>query len=81
MESGGTDLQPVQEFRIYRRNIPHWEQPESGYFKPLEHSGKFLLQKNQETLYLIAFYFITIKNINYMLLSLCQTMFICYYSP
>ena len=32
MESGGTDFQPVQEFRIYRRNIPHWEQPESGYF-------------------------------------------------
>jgi len=32
MESGGTGFQPVKEFRIYRRNIPHWEQPESGYF-------------------------------------------------
>ena len=32
MESGGTGFQPVKEFRIYRRNLPHWERPESVYF-------------------------------------------------
>ncbi len=32
MESGGTGFQPVNEFRIYRRNLPHWERPESVYF-------------------------------------------------
>ena len=32
MKSGGTGFQPVKEFRIYRRNLPHWERPESIYF-------------------------------------------------
>jgi len=32
MESGGTGFQPVKEFRIYRRSLPHWERPESVYF-------------------------------------------------
>ena len=32
MESGGTGFQPVKEFRIYRRNLPHCERPESIYF-------------------------------------------------
>lgn len=30
--SGITGFQPVKEFRIYRRNLPHWEQPRSFYF-------------------------------------------------
>jgi REP element-mobilizing transposase RayT len=30
--SGGTGFQPVKEFRIYRRNLPHWEQPGNFYF-------------------------------------------------
>lgn len=25
-------LKPVTEFRVYRRNLPHWEQPGSIYF-------------------------------------------------
>lgn len=29
---GGTGFQPVTEFRTYRRNLPHWVQPESFYF-------------------------------------------------
>ena len=28
-ESGGTGFQPVQEFSIYRRNLPHWERVET----------------------------------------------------
>lgn len=31
-ESGGTGFQPVKELRVYRRNLPHWELPESVYF-------------------------------------------------
>jgi REP element-mobilizing transposase RayT len=30
--SGITGFQPVKEFRIYRRNLPHWEQPGNFYF-------------------------------------------------
>ena len=32
MKSGGTGFQPMKEFRIYRRNLPHWEWPQSVYF-------------------------------------------------
>jgi REP element-mobilizing transposase RayT len=32
MEYGGTGYQPVRTFRIYKRNLPHWEQPGSVYF-------------------------------------------------
>jgi putative transposase len=28
----GVKLQPIENFRIYRRNLPHWEQPGSTYF-------------------------------------------------
>jgi len=31
-KSGGTGFQPVKEFKIYRRNLPHWESPGSIYF-------------------------------------------------
>jgi len=30
--SGITGFQPVKEFRIYRKNLPHWEQAGSYYF-------------------------------------------------
>jgi len=29
---GGTGFQPVREFKIYRRNLPHWQSPGSVYF-------------------------------------------------
>ncbi len=29
---GSTGFQPVNEFRIYRKNLPHWEGPGSVYF-------------------------------------------------
>ncbi len=32
MEHGSTGYQPVKTFRIYKRNLPHWEQPGSAYF-------------------------------------------------
>ena len=82
MESGGTGFQPVKEFRIYRRNLPHWEQSESVYFITFRTFRQVILtEESRDIIFLIASYFITIKNINYMLLSLCQTIFICYYSP
>ncbi len=28
----GSRLKPVKEFRIYKRNLPHWENPGSAYF-------------------------------------------------
>jgi len=41
--SGGTGFQPVQEFRTYRRNLPHWEQPGSFYFITFRTNKKFVL--------------------------------------
>jgi len=30
--SGSTGFQPVTEFKIYRRNLPHWQSPGCVYF-------------------------------------------------
>jgi REP element-mobilizing transposase RayT len=30
--SGGTGFQPVSFFKITRRNLPHWQEPERVYF-------------------------------------------------
>lgn len=30
--AGGTGFQPVEEFKTYRRNLPHWQSPGSVYF-------------------------------------------------
>jgi len=30
--SGSTGFQPVTEFKIYRRNPPHWQSPGCVYF-------------------------------------------------
>ncbi len=32
MKSGGTGFQPVSFFKITRRNLPHWQEPERVYF-------------------------------------------------
>ncbi len=32
LQSGGTGFQPVGEFKIYTRNLPHWQSPGSVYF-------------------------------------------------
>jgi REP element-mobilizing transposase RayT len=31
-KSGGTGFQPVSSFKITRRNLPHWQEPERIYF-------------------------------------------------
>lgn len=31
-KSGGTGFQPVTSFKITRRNLPHWQEPERVYF-------------------------------------------------
>ena len=46
MESGGTGFQPVKEFRIYRRNLPHCERPESIYFITLRTFRKVILTED-----------------------------------
>ena len=28
----GSKLKPTKEFRVYRRNLPHWEHPGNAYF-------------------------------------------------
>lgn len=39
----GTRLKPVKEFRVYRRNLPHWEQPGSIYFITFKTAEGFTL--------------------------------------
>ena len=43
--NGGTGFQPVKEFKIYRRNLPHWENPESVYFITFRTAKNFLLRE------------------------------------
>lgn len=43
--SGGTGFQPVREFRTYRRNLPHWEQPGSFYFVTFRTNKSVLLSE------------------------------------
>ena len=31
-KSGGTGFQPVQSFKVLRRNLPHWQEPGRVYF-------------------------------------------------
>ena len=81
MESGGTGFQPVNEFRIYRRNLPHWERPESVYFITFRTFKQVILTEESRDITFNSILFHNNKNTNFMLLSLCQTMFICYYSP
>lgn len=38
-----TRLRPVKEFRVYRRNLPHWELPGSIYFITFRTAERFIL--------------------------------------
>ena len=40
---GSTGFQPVKEFRIYKRNLPHWEVPWSVYFVTFRTTIDFIL--------------------------------------
>lgn len=39
----GTRLKPVKEFRVYKRNLPHFEQPGSVYFVTFKTAKEFTL--------------------------------------
>lgn len=36
-------LKPIREFRVYKRNLPHWEQPGSVYFVTFKTAESFTL--------------------------------------
>ena len=38
-----TGLTPVKDFRVYRRNLPHWEDPGSVYFITFRTASEFTL--------------------------------------
>lgn len=38
-----TKLKPVKEFRVYKRNLPHWELPGSVYFITFNTAKEFTL--------------------------------------
>jgi len=42
-KNGGTGFQPVQEFRLYRRKLPHWEDPGYIYFITFRTFKHFIL--------------------------------------
>lgn len=42
-DSGSTGFQPVRKFRIYRRNLPHWEEPGRVYFITFRAVKDFIL--------------------------------------
>ncbi|MGR3178881.1 MAG: REP-associated tyrosine transposase [Candidatus Anammoxibacter sp.] len=43
LKHGGTGFQPVKSFKIYKRNLPHWEQPGSVYFITFRTANNFIL--------------------------------------
>ncbi|MBI4331174.1 MAG: transposase [Chloroflexi bacterium] len=43
-------FQPAKEFRIYRRNLPHWEQPGSSYLITFRTAKEFTLSDEARTL-------------------------------
>jgi REP element-mobilizing transposase RayT len=52
METGSTGFQPVRTFRIYKRNLPHWEQPGSVYFITFRTSkGIILFDKSKDIIF------------------------------
>ncbi len=42
-KNGGTGFQPVNEFRLYERNLPHWEDPGHIYFITFRTFKHFIL--------------------------------------
>lgn len=48
--SGGTGFQPVQEFRTYRRNLPHWVQPGCFYFITFRTNKNFVLPEQTRSI-------------------------------
>lgn len=54
---GGTGFQPVSNFNIYRRNLPHWENPGSVYFITFRTSRGFTLPDSARDIVLASINF------------------------
>jgi len=52
-----TRLKPVKEFRVYQRNLPHWELPGSIYFITFSTADKFILSDSAKDIVLSSFHF------------------------
>ena len=50
-------LKPVKEFRIYKRNLPHWELPGSVYFITFRTAKDFTLSDSAKDIVLSSFNF------------------------
>ena len=51
---GGTGFQPVQSFRVTRRNLPHWQQPGRVYFITWRCKDGVVLNEKERTITLEA---------------------------
>ncbi len=63
-KSGITGFQPVKEFRRYRRNLPHWEQPGSYYFITFRTGPDVILPKKARDIVLDCIKFHNSKKYN-----------------
>ena len=52
-----TGLKPIKDFRVYRRNLPHWELPESVYFITFSTADRFTLSDSAKDVVLSSFHF------------------------
>lgn len=53
-KSGGTGFQPVQDFKVTRRNLPHWQEPGRVYFITWRCNDGVVLNENERTITLEA---------------------------
>jgi REP element-mobilizing transposase RayT len=53
-KSGGTGFQPVSSFKITRRNLPHWQEPERIYFLTWRCAKEQSLSPEERTIVLEA---------------------------
>ncbi len=51
---GGTGFQPVQGFKITRRNLPHWQEPSRVYFITWRSKEGVILAENERSIALQA---------------------------
>jgi hypothetical protein len=59
---GGTGFQPVQGFKITKRNLPHWQEPGSVYFITWRSKDGVVLNARERSIALESVRFGTKKN-------------------
>ena len=54
LSPGGTGFQPVQDFKITRRNLPHWQEPGSVYFITWRSKDGVVINESERSIVLEA---------------------------